>query len=218
LSEKEVTVKMKIVSKYKDRIREDSESVIATQGLLGDKLIQVSVGTPEFKPLEDGALLKTRKNGVSLEDFADKGNELMDNVNQLVKDIKDKEGLVHSLIYDQKGKDLVDQLSGIVRTANHVVDTIRSGQGMLHALIYDRADPNLSKNLSNAVDNMKKTTSNLNEMTAKIAKGEGSIGGLINDPTVYYDLKTLMGKANRSRLIQAVIRHTLSQNEKDTLK
>jgi len=176
------------------------------------------VGTPEFKPLEDGDLLKTKKNVASLEDFATKGNLLLDNLNQLVKDVKDKDSLVHSLIYDRKGKDLVEDLAGVVRVASHVMDAVRSGRGMLHALIYDNTDPNLSKNLASAADNMKKTTQNLNEMTAKIQKGEGSIGGLINDPTVYYDLKTLMGKANRSRLIQAVIRHTLSQNEKDTLK
>jgi phospholipid/cholesterol/gamma-HCH transport system substrate-binding protein len=73
-------------------------------------------------------------------------------------------------------------------------------------------------NFSAAAKNMKSSTENLNSVTAKIEKGEGTVGGLISDPTVYYDLKTLMGKANRSKLLKIVIRHVLSKNEKDTLK
>lgn len=218
LDERDVVVRMRIASKYQDRIRGNSESVIATQGLLGDKMIQISVGSPDLEPLNDGDLLKTKKNSVSIEDFATKGGELIANVNNLVKDIQTKEGFVHALIYDIKGATIIEDLSSVMKSAGGVIREVQHGYGVLHSLIYDKTDRNLAKNFSVAIDNMKKTSQNLSDMTTKIDKGEGSIGGLINDPTVYYDLKTLMGKANRSRLIQAVIRHTLSQNEKDTLK
>jgi len=218
LTDPDVMVRMEIASKFKDRIRENSEATIATQGLLGDKMIQVSVGSPEHKELEDGDILQTKKSAVSLEDFAGKSGELIDNANKLLKDIREKESLLHALIYDMKGEKIIEDLSSVLRSAGRIVQEVQHGRGMLHAMIYDKADPKLVQNFSKAMENMKTTTKNLSEVSSKIEKGEGSIGGLISDPTVYYDLKTLMGKANRSKLIQAVIRHTLSENEKDTLK
>src|SRR5262249_26064135 len=146
---------------------------IATQGLLGDKMIQVSVGNPGVPELKDGDTLKTKKESLSLEDLGSKGGELLENVNTLVKDIREKEGLAHALIYDEKGKEIVGNLSQVTRSAQNMLRQVQSGDGMLHQFIYKPADPNLTQNLSTAVDNMKKTTQNLKDVTGRIEKGEG---------------------------------------------
>jgi phospholipid/cholesterol/gamma-HCH transport system substrate-binding protein len=203
LQNKEITVRLRIATKYRSRIREDSKASIETQGLLGDKMIFVRVGSPTFNELQDEDFMETEK-GFSIDTFAEKGNDLLDNVtrlaknvNGLVTDVKEKKGLLHALIYDSKGDEIVQQIDKFMRE-------IDEGQ--------------VGKNISAMAQNMKKTSANMTDVTSKIDKGEGSIGGFVNDPTVYYDLKTLLGKANRSKLIKAVIRHTMSQNEKDTLK
>ncbi len=224
LTEKVVVVKMKIVSRYRERIREDSEASIVTQGLLGDKVILVKVGTPDSPEVKDGAYLKVVKS-FSVDSMAEDGGELIENLkelsknmNGLMKDIKEKKSLLHALIYDYKGEDIIAEMASISRTAGRLVREVESGKGVLHALIYDKADPQMAKNLSQALGNMKKTSDHLSLVTQRIEKGEGTIGGLVNDPTVYYDLKTLLGNANRSKLMKAVIRYTLLQNEKETLQ
>ncbi len=225
LKEQAVEVKLKIANRFRDRIREDSKAAITTQGLLGDKVVQITVGSPELPEMKSDQIVPAKKTGISLEGFAEQGGdflkevtELVSNVDTIVKDIHDKQSLIHALIYDSKGADIVPRLASIGESSAKIVKEIEKGKGFLHGMIYEPVDPDVAKNLSSTIDSLKKVSQNLSQITGKIEKGEGSIGGLINDPTVYYDLKTLMGKANRSKLIQSVIRYTLLENEKDIMK
>lgn len=224
LEDKSVIVQLEVQSKYKSRIRQDSEAAILTQGLLGDKMVFIKVGTPDSPEIGNGETLKTGKM-FSIDSIAEDGGEMLADVkemiksmNGLLKDVKEKKSLLHALIYDYKGEDIIGEMASLSRSAGKLMREVESGKGILHALIYDKADPQMAKNMSMAVGNMKKATDNLSQVTQRIEKGEGTIGGLINDPTVYYDLKTLLGNANRSKLIKAVIRYTLLQNEKEMLQ
>lgn len=224
IDDKMVVVELEVQEKYKSRIRQDSEAAIMTQGLLGDKMVFIKVGTPDSPEIKEGETLRTGKL-FSIDSFAEDGGEMLadlksiaKNVNIILKDVKEKKSFLHALIYDYKGEDIIGDIALITRSAGKLVKEIESGKGVLHALIYDKADPHMAKNLSVSIGNVKKATDNLNEVTQRIEKGEGTIGGLINDPTVYYDLKTLLGNANRSKLIKAVIRYTLLKNEKEMLQ
>ena len=46
----------------------------------------------------------------------------------------------------------------------------------------------------------------LNSILAKVDRGEGTLGLLLNDPTLYEDLKRLIGGAERSALVRSLIR------------
>jgi len=221
LEQRKVVVSLGIRKDYKERIREDSVATIVTQGLLGDKAIYLTVGSPDSKEVENGGQLQT-KTGFSLDDFSEKGGELLDNVNQLAKnvnsvidDVKDRKGLVHALVYDPDGEKIIKDLSSLIRSAKDIVRKIQHGRGMLHALIYDKTTKNVGEEFSKTVENFKDISNNLKSVSSKIEQGEGSVGGLINDPTVYYDLMTLLGNANRNKLLRTVIRATLATNEQD---
>lgn len=43
-----------------------------------------------------------------------------------------------------------------------------------------------------------------------MAQGEGSLGGIVNDPTVYEDLKTVLGNVKRNRILRALVRYAIS--------
>ncbi len=224
IEDKQTIVRMKINHSFQDRIRKDSKASISTQGLLGDKYIYITMGSSQNSPLKDGDMMATDR-GLSIESFADSGQKILDQaneslkkMNELLNDIQNKEGMIHALIYDLEGKDFVKDIMAFTRAGKQILQEVQKGRGIAHALIYDKTDPQMIQEISRTLKNMEKTSQNVHEMTAKIEKGEGTLGGLLNDPTVYSDLKSLLGKANRSKLIQAVIRHTLSQNEKDTLK
>ncbi len=217
-------VKLKINRDYQSRILEDSRAIISTQGLLGDKMILITVGINGNRVLQNEEYLEI-KESVSLESVAEKGDRLLESlqkpvekIDALLRDIQEKPGLMHALIYELEGKDFVKDMAAITRSGKNMFQKIEKGNGILHDLVYDKENSAMAKNLSSTLENMKNTSQSLSATTKKIEKGEGSIGALINDPTLYHDFKTLLGKANRSKLIQAVIRHTLSKNEKDTLK
>ncbi|MDO8644048.1 MAG: MCE family protein, partial [bacterium] len=58
----------------------------------------------------------------------------------------------------------------------------------------------------------------LKSVSGKMARGEGTLGALISDPTLFNDMKTLIGKANRNKLLKGVIRWTLQTKDKKLLE
>jgi len=223
VDEKQILAYLEIKHEFQDRIHQDSEASIVTQGLLGDKAVFLTMGTSNSPVLEDGQSL-TVKESISLDSFAKKGTELLDNVNRLSKnvdslvtDLKEKEGLLHAIIYDPKGQQLVSDLARVTGSAESIMRHVQQGAGMLHAMIYNPVRQDLGKLVSDTAENFRSLSIDLQTVGTRIQKGEGSIGGLVNDPTVYYDLMTLLGKANRNKLLRTVIRATLATNEKDTV-
>ena len=53
----------------------------------------------------------------------------------------------------------------------------------------------------------------LNSILAKIDTGEGTLGLLLNDPTLYEDLKRLLGGAQRSAVVRTLIRMSAGDKE-----
>ena len=51
------------------------------------------------------------------------------------------------------------------------------------------------------------------KITSTIAKGEGTVGGLIADPTIYEDLRTVLGNVKRNRVLRALVRFTVNNRE-----
>ncbi len=211
IEERKVIVQLLVKRKFKNRIRKDSVASINTQGLLGDKAVSITLGTPQNEELKDEEFIAVRE-GDGIEAFAKKGSDLLDSLTKLTKDIREGKGLVHALIYDPEGEKIIGDLAKVSRSTGDIVRQIQTGKNTLHSLIYEKE---YERNVSQSIANLQKSTKNLEAVTAKIEKGEGSIGGLINDPTVYYDLMTLLGKANRNKLLRTVIRATLATNEKD---
>ena len=227
LEQRYIQARLEIKKEFQDRIRQDSSSSIVTQGLLGDKAILISVGSASSPELKDEEILPF-KQGVSIEGFAKQGgdlleslNKLSNNINGLVSDVKEKPGMMHAMIYDPRGKNvvtLVEDLSKMTENTNKIVTEIQSGQGILHALVYDPVNKDMGKTFSELAKNLESFSSDLKEVGNRIEQGEGSVGALIKDPTLYYDLMTLIGKANRNKLLRTVIRATLAGQEKKLIE
>lgn len=218
-----IEVLLGVEEKYKNYIRQDSKARIVTQGLLGDKAVFVTVGVEPNKILQDGDKIKTEES-FSLGTFTKGGTRLIDNVNELseningiVKDIKSGQGLMGSLIYDEEGKKVLKRLTNITISTSRILRQVERGDGLLHALVYDDGKGTLGRELNKTLKNMRLISEDFKKISARIEEGEGSVGGLINDPTVYYDLMTLLGGANRSKLLRSIIRATMAKNEKDTI-
>jgi phospholipid/cholesterol/gamma-HCH transport system substrate-binding protein len=189
-SDKTIKVELRINRGVQKRIREDSIASIQTVGLLGDKYVEISLGSPEKDVLQNGARIAS-VNPIDLSEYAAKVEETINVVNTILIDIK--------------------EISG----------EIRGGKGLLHAILYDPAGGELVHNLSVAsgsLDDLMKDLSSAaqsaNNIVKKVERGEGSLGGIINDPTVYEDLKVILGGAKRSKTIRGLIRYTIKKKKK----
>lgn len=92
----------------------------------------------------------------------------------------------------------------------------------VNKMVSDLEKGRFAKNLANsaqgvqeaiATDGLKKGLVHFGNIMQKIDKGQGTLGALINDPTVHEDLKSIMGGAKRSNLLKYLIRQTVKSNE-----
>ncbi len=224
-----ITVKMKVRRRYQDRIREDSDASIETQGLLGDKYIYLTMGGEDKPILKDGAFI-TAKKTVSLFAMAEKAGSIIDNIDAAAKSFRD----VMETFKGDKGE---SDLKAIVASVRKITEQAEKGKGLMHSLFFDPEGEKVVAQLSRAmkavgdvagqaegegassiVANMRSASADLKLLMASIRRGEGTLGKLITDPALYDDLRALVGRANRNALLRSVVRSTIEENEKQILK
>lgn len=171
---RDLLVQLSIDKKFTKSIREDSVATIRTQGVLGDKYIEVSIGSPEFLLLKDGELIKSHEE-----------KDLLSRSGKLV------EGIASQF---QKGGN-IDQVllsvNALAENLNVVAKDIQKKKGLMGTLVYGDSGQDLKKSLSH-----------LEGILRKINEGKGTIGAFVNDPTIYEDLKYLLGGAKRSSVLK----------------
>jgi phospholipid/cholesterol/gamma-HCH transport system substrate-binding protein len=175
--DKTIKVELKINKEVQDRIREDSLATIQTMGLLGDKYVEISLGSTDHPMLPDEGGIASA-NPIDLSEYAAKVEETINVVNTILLDIKEISGQV------------------------------KGGKGLVHAILYDPAGAEMVKDLAG-------TAQSANNIVKKVERGEGSLGALISDPTVYEDLKVILGGAKRSTLLKGLIRYTINKKKSE---
>jgi len=224
-----VKVVLQVDQEVRERIRADSTASIGTIGLLGDRYVEVSIGSPTAPPIADGGELATvTPTNINL--VIDRGAQALENVakltsnlnsvveefgqatggrrlaesvgalSEVVEQIQQGKGLLHSVIYDQYEGGGVESIERSLVTFEGILDQIAHGDGVLHTLIYDA--PSEQDIVLEAIE----AGSRLNSILAKVDRGEGTMGLLLNDPTLYEDLKRLIGGAERSRTVRTLIK------------
>ena len=111
-----VRVTLTLARQFADRVRRNSEARIVTQGLLGDKLVEITIGTADAPPLKSGDTIATR-NPFELQEMFSAGAETLAHVNQLAVTLR-------------KTMDRVDRMT----------DEVEKGKGWLHVMIYEEPE------------------------------------------------------------------------------
>jgi len=118
---------------------------------------------------------------------------------EVVAAVQEGEGLLHSLIYDHYQGSGVESIERSLATLENILYEIRHGRGILHSLVYDAPTE------QDVVLEVLEAGARLNSILAKIDAGEGTFGLMLNDPTLYEELKLLVGGAGRSRVVRTLI-------------
>ena len=80
---------------------------------------------------------------------------------------------------------------------------LAGGRGTLGSLLKDEPG---DAGLAQASRDFQAAVANLREITDKVNDGEGTVGALIADPTVYERLVSILDGAQRSRLLRGLLR------------
>jgi len=129
-------------------------------------------------------------------------------LSRMTDEIENGEGFAHEIIYGDEGERLAIQLGSLAETIETLTRDIQNDQSLIHALIYepDRAE---------MVTDLHEMARSLREVAESIEAGKGTAGMLANDPALYEDLRTLLGGAQRNKLLKSYIRRTMEMAEQE---
>jgi phospholipid/cholesterol/gamma-HCH transport system substrate-binding protein len=173
-----VEVTMKVSTRYHFNLRQDSVTLLATAGVLGETYIDIDSSQAKAAEVQDGAVLSSH----SVPDFqnvvrASQGtlqnlDSLIKRLDRIVTFVESGNGSVGKLIYDPS---LFNQLNTTVSEFQKLVNQVSGGSGTLGKLV---GDDELYRKANTAVDSLTKIIDDLNA-------GKGSAGKLLKDPELY---------------------------------
>lgn len=214
-----------------ERIRSDSEAQQGSPSLLGNEmLINITPGTALGQPVQDYAVLKG-SSGNTVNDFATSGTDLAqklsklsDEINGIVKGVKDGKGTVGRLFNDES---LYNNLNTTIRETEDLMVQIKSGNGSAGKFINDPAlyenandiaknlkilsddlragkgtvgklmqDEELYKRINRMADKLDHSIDKIDEMIAEVNAGHGTLGKLVKDEQLYNDARLAISRFN----------------------
>ncbi|MFP8870292.1 MAG: MlaD family protein [Myxococcota bacterium] len=98
-------------------------------------------------------------------------------IESILNEVETGNGMLNSLIYAEDTTGVADIQESLDSLSNILLE-VKNGDGLLHALIYDEESGRLSDEAVAAV-------TRLNSVLEKIEEGEGTLGLLVSDPSLY---------------------------------
>ena len=179
---------LEIDRKYQKRVTEGATVAVKTLGALGDKYIYINPGPADAPALKPGALIPSDGGEDFLDLIAKKGNDL----SNVVDVVNELETLLKNL--NQNGRSAL------------MMENMIATSGQLKSLVAETRE-SLNK------DKLREVVSRLDSILTKIDKGDGTLGALINDPTLHQRLSTLLGDSPRRQFLKPLIRETIIHQE-----
>jgi phospholipid/cholesterol/gamma-HCH transport system substrate-binding protein len=175
-----------------ERIRTDSNAQQASPNLLGSEMIvNITPGTALGQPVTENYLLSSQS-GNTMSDLATRGSDLAerlsklsDQLNDIVKDVREGKGTVGRLFNDES---LYNNLNATIRDAEELASQVKSGKGSAGKFIYDEA----------LYNNANEITANLKKISEDIRAGRGSAGKFISNDELYNKVNSIADRVNHS--------------------
>jgi phospholipid/cholesterol/gamma-HCH transport system substrate-binding protein len=281
-----IYVEMTLVSREARRIRKDSIAEVADKGLLGDKMIVISVGSENAPQLAKGEMIPTKEtrdieqilsdmkgtvssaervmhnletttDAFAEESFHEDIKRTMHELSEISHSVNEGEGYVGRLLNDGAEADRISktienvqkataELEALLASTRQIVERVRTGPGFAHGVIYDEKGTEAISQVGGAaeemglalkgiregkslasevlygedsgemVDNMNRATEDFRAIVADVRQGKGTLGAFLTDPSVYDDIKVLLGNVGRNRSLRALVRYSIKQDEQNS--
>ncbi|HEX3777201.1 MAG TPA: MlaD family protein [Polyangiaceae bacterium] len=283
--DKEIHVRMSVSLDDARRIRTDSEASIEGKGLLGDKMIVITVGSQDKPALPEGANIPSKQSDdltqmmsklsqisghvenvvnnlerttsaladdkfqgdihqsmaalagilgsvdhgdgyvskllhdpgeaqrlshlmANLEQTSGELEHTAANVNQILGRVQTGPGFAHEVVYGEDGAKTIAKFGNVADELTTTLKGVREGNGIARSVIYG------DDSSQQVMGNLNQVSLDLKQMVADVHAGKGTLGALLVDPSVYEDLKLMLGNVERNRTLRALVRYSIKADEK----
>jgi phospholipid/cholesterol/gamma-HCH transport system substrate-binding protein len=179
---KNLRIIIEVDKDVQSQVRRDSQAKLKTLGLLGDKVFDISPGTPKFSVLQDGDTLRL---GEALDYEAvlvqasgalDQVVSLTGSLQKVANGVVQGEGTVGQLLTNRQ---LFDNLNATLATTNTLMGRLQNPRGTLGQLLND---PTLYNNLNRVLVTAQTLVAQLG---GGINSGNGTVAKLLYDDQLY---------------------------------
>lgn len=192
VQENYIVVQIKVVGDVAPRIRKDTLARIRTQGVLGDKFIELSGGSPESEPLPAGSLIASAdpldyetmlgESGDVVQNFASVASSLK----TILKSAEEGKSLLGQVVapeHEKKWIDSANNLRSASASLKNILSSVEKGEGVLGQLVQNKESGRaVMEDLKAGLHQLRRATESLQKTAQKIEQGEGTLGTLIQDP------------------------------------
>jgi len=203
-----IVATMKVDSPYNELISPTASVALETQGLLGDKFVSLYPGSGvENGGLTEGSVIATRESE-GLAKMVEKSSSIMDQVNNTTKRI---DAFAAGLPDAKAVETATDDFAASTRALRNMMTRMAAEDSVIAML----NDPESKRMLRNSLANMESATAHLNSVAKKIDAGQGTLGALVNDRSMYEDMRSILGRIDRGKIARRVFIEAAEQDGKD---
>lgn len=217
-SDTAILVKMVIEKKVRPFIKKNAIASIGTDGLMGNKLVNInSISAPSL-PVEEGDVLLSLR-PVETDEMVRTLNQTNKNLAVITEDIKsltqkfNRQNNIFHILTDtmaaeniraafREFRSAAENADEITERVNNVVVDIQDGQGVIGSLVYDTASANkigyIVTNLQHISDSIALITSQLNTFSKNLNNPGGLAYSLLKDSMMTTDVKQTLSNINQS--------------------
>jgi phospholipid/cholesterol/gamma-HCH transport system substrate-binding protein len=169
---------MHVDERLQSQVRADSRVRLKTLGLLGDKVLDITPGTPAYPALQEGATVPLQP-GLDYETALVKASLVMDTVVALASDVRQITG---GLVKGQgtagqllTNRAMYDNMNRALMRAEMLLTSLQNPNGTMGRLLND---PTLYRNLTSAV-------AGVDSLVVQLNNPDGTMGKLLRDDSLY---------------------------------
>jgi phospholipid/cholesterol/gamma-HCH transport system substrate-binding protein len=172
---------LRLDKRFQQHILTDSTASLVTEGLLGNRYVNITRGFTGVPLKESQEVPGTAEK--SLSDVMASMQGLTVDVHNVIARLEDGKGTLGKLLTDDQA---YNNLNGLLAKGNDIAGKIQTGHGTLGKLV---ASDEMYGKVNAALDNV-------NGVVTDARAGKGTIGKLLNDPTLYDEAKKALENGN----------------------
>lgn len=187
-----VRVDMSIARRFGGRIRKDSVARIETQGLLGDRIIEITIGSAAAPPVRPAEVLASR-DPFDLSRVMDESAQAVRNVGDLADSLQETARALNQSRLIEEVIATVRSARKTIEQAARVVTEVERGTGWAHALIYEEPV---------ALRRVNELVASTQAVLDRVRRGEGAAGVFTSDQSTAAARRFVAAMDRLSRVVE----------------
>ena len=187
-----VRVDMTIARRFGDRVRKDSVARIETQGLLGDRLVEISVGTAAAPPVRPDELLAST-DPFDIGRMMSEGAQVAKSIGTLADSLRETAQTLNQSKLIEDAAATVQSARKVTDQVGRIVGEVERGKGWAHVLVYEEPV---------ALRRVNELVTATQSLLDRVQRGEGAVGVLTSEQSTASAKRLVAAMDRLSRVVE----------------